>query len=126
INAANGAESAIQLSDATMGVNAMASIQNQILLWGTEGNALFHVYSNNWFSFGMLGGIRYVDLAESLGFNVNITGTAVPGSFSNFTDRFATRNQFYGGQVGGRVEFRYEGFFCNVTGKAALGPVHQA
>jgi hypothetical protein len=123
---ANGAESAIQLSDATTGVNAMASIQNQILLWGTEGNALFHVYSNNWFSFGMLGGVRYLDLEESLNFNVDITGTAVPGSFSNFTDRFAARNQFYGGQVGGRVEFRWDGFFVNVTGKAALGPVHQA
>jgi hypothetical protein len=41
-------------------------------------------------------------------------------------DQFGTRNQFYGGQLGGRVNWQGERFGFDVTGKLALGGTHQS
>jgi len=121
-------ENALPISDPNT-LNTTASIVNHLFLWGAECNGLTMLVNNNWLSVGALGGIRYLDLTESLEYNVNISTTpanaAGPGLYSNFSDRFATRDQFYGAQLGGRAEFRCGNFFLNLTGKAAVGPMHE-
>ena len=41
------------------------------------------------------------------------------------TDRFRTRNQFYGGEVGARAEWRLGPAFLGVTPTVGFGPTHQ-
>jgi hypothetical protein len=40
-------------------------------------------------------------------------------------DNFHTRNQFYGGQLGGRMEFRYAGVFLDLQTKVAFGSMSE-
>jgi|GEM_PF-3555250 len=79
-------------------------------------------------------GFRYFDLDEyATAYQVtqSLTGNTIPffgqGMVSSvaITDRTRTRNQFFGGQFGGDVEYRYGMFFADLGVKAALGPVHQ-
>jgi len=121
-------ENALQISDPFLHP-ASVSIQNHLFLWGGDCDAVYHLYGNRWFSLGALSGCSYLNLNETLDYNVNITSTpaaTVPNAYSNFSDRFATNNQFVGGQVGGRVEFRLDRFFLNVTGKVAVGEMYEA
>ncbi len=125
---ATNMENALQISDPIFNP-ASVSIQNRLFLWGATGDAVFHLFGNRWFSVGALGGCRWLNLNESLDYNVNITSSPaaiVPNAFSNFADRFGTRNDFLGGQLGGRVEFRWSRLFLNATGKVALGEMYEA
>jgi hypothetical protein len=92
-------------------------------LWGAEGNGLWHLYDNNWFSVGACFGLRYLDLSEGLQFSEFDT---IPGlGQSNLSsDNFQTRNQFVGGQLGGRAEVRWWRLYANLTAKVALGEMH--
>lgn len=78
-----------------------------------------------------IAGFRYLQLDESLVISENLTflptapAPFVPGSTINVVDRFETRNQFYGGQIGVRAA-RWRGdWFMNVLGTVALGTTHQ-
>ena len=84
----------------------------------------------------LFAGIRYLDLDESLLLTqttqatnsgiVLLNGTTYgPGVPLTITDRFRTRNQFYGGELGGRAELRQGFGFLAVTPSIAFGPVHQ-
>jgi Putative beta barrel porin-7 (BBP7) len=89
-------------------------------LWGAEANGVFSAFNNERVSLALLSGFRYLDLSESLNLE---SPTNVPTTGS---DCFATRNQFYGGQLGARGELKVNQYFVSVTGKAALGDVHQS
>ena len=41
-------------------------------------------------------------------------------------DRFETRNQIFGGQLGAQAEMHFGQFFVNVTGKVLLGDNHES
>jgi len=76
----------------------------------------------------LIGGFRYFQLNENLGITENITflpGSPAPGDMITVVDRFETRNDFYGGQVGARGEWWRGRWFVNATGKVALGNMHQ-
>ena len=101
---------------------------------GFEINLLMNVCNTQaWtanFSFGM----RYFDLDEyQTVYQVtqSLTGNTIPYFNQTFvngvaiTDRFHTRNQFYGTQFGGDFEYRHGALFADFGVKAALGPVHQ-
>src|SRR5262249_14650018 len=77
-------------------------------------------------------GFRYLDLDEDLTIdqatqalrgNLALGGTPVPGVF--LEDRFNTRNQFYGGQITTRGEYRFGVVFLGVVSKLAVGPNHE-
>jgi hypothetical protein len=79
-------------------------------------------------------GFRYFDLDEyATVYQVtqSLDGTPIPyfgqGAVSGvaITDRIRTRNQFFGGQIGGDVEYRLGPVFFDLNTKAAMGPVHQ-
>jgi len=67
-------------------------------------------------------GARYFGLEESLTVeSVSQSGTMRVGTF----DTFATRNQFYGAQVGGMWNFTRGNFSINLIAKMAIGAMHQ-
>jgi hypothetical protein len=104
--------------------NGSVAITGHAQLWGFEANALYHAWGNTQASLGLLAGFRYFNLEEQLLFN-----TATDLNFPIVTithDGFGARNQFYGGQVGAKVEVRYWHVFANLLGKIALGDSHEA
>ncbi len=128
-----GTENALQLTDPLGSPNATQgsiAVDNTIQLWGTEVNGLYGLVENDWIRIRLLAGVRYLDLDESLSVTTtaNNNGMAItlpPNSYINSTDRFGTRNQFYGGQVGMSGELRWGSFFVDATGKVAIGPMHE-
>src|SRR5262249_41469137 len=87
-------------------------------------------------------GFRYVNLEEDLTINERtapLPGNAVTigglvGPFANpvlppnsvaVADRFDTRNQFYGGQIGARGEWEFGPVLLGASGKLALGWTHE-
>ena len=98
-----------------------------------ELNALCNVCCGCSYRLDLLGGFRYLRLDERL--SIDESGTITPllppvppffgGNTVAVSDRFDTRNQFYGGQIGARAEVRFGRLFVNGTGKVALGCVDQ-
>ncbi|CAN5173207.1 BBP7 family outer membrane beta-barrel protein [soil metagenome] len=68
-------------------------------------------------------GPRWMQLNEDLEINERLTDAN--GNAFTVNDRFQTRNNFYGGQVGVRGEWQRGRCFVNVLGKVALGVTHQ-
>jgi hypothetical protein len=84
----------------------------------------------------LLAGFRFFELDEQL--QINQLSVILPGGFIFFngntvgapngvsiTDNFDTRNQFYGGQIGGRVEGHWGRVSVEVMEKFGIGGVHQ-
>ncbi len=93
-------------------------------LWGTEANTLFAVADRDGFRLSLLAGARYLDLLENL--DVGLNGIGPGGTFTTTSlDRFSTRNQFYGGQLGVRAEKDFGKFFASITGNVAIGDMHE-
>jgi hypothetical protein len=100
-----------------------------------SGNAGFIanvIHSPDW-SLGALFGFRYLDLEEDLdviqttqalqGGGLTIAGN--PVAALAIEDRFRTRNQFYGGQLGVGGEYRWGPAFASLRTTVALGPNHE-
>jgi hypothetical protein len=102
-------------------------------LWGGEANLAMSLWSDASLRVIGLVGFRYVDLDESMGINAAYTPLAVaiplnaplpmlnPGDRIALSDSFHTRNQFYGGQVGARVNYTLGSVDLGLTAKLALG-----
>jgi hypothetical protein len=77
-----------------------------------------------------LAGFRYLDLKESISISENLTVLpTVPllgGTNFLVSDRFDTRNQFYGGQVGVQGQVWSGWLFATAAAKVALGDTHQS
>lgn len=104
--------------------------------WGSEVNLIGVAYGGCQANFDMLAGFRYVDLNENLRVvkTSTIQGTGrsalngalvIPPASNVVSDQFDTRNQFYGGQLGGQVEFRCCKVFIDLISKAAVGNSHE-
>ena len=84
------------------------------------------------FRFDGLLGFRYVNLVDSLNINDQFSGNSFAGltflgapvdpsnTLSDF-DKLRTRNNFYGGQLGGRVNWMWGRLTLWGAGKLALG-----
>jgi hypothetical protein len=93
-------------------------------LWGAETNVVGNAVGCNGLAIDLLGGLRYVDLDETLAVAQAGNSPAGGGSFAA-TDSLRTRNQFFGGQLGSQVEMRFGRLYTNLLGKVAVGNVHQ-
>src|SRR5262249_52828055 len=103
---------------------------------GAEVNLDRNLCHGDCWNVDFLFGFRFLDLEENL--NVVSQSTAVNrsllfggvglpvGSTVGVADRFFTRNQFYGGQLGARAEWWRGPFFVSALGKVALGPNHES
>jgi hypothetical protein len=94
-------------------------------LWGVEANGAYRLGGDDAFCLTLLAGGRYLDLAEDLAFG---GVSMVPGGDSAvINDRFGTRNQFWGANLGARAEMSFFGnAFLIVTGEIALGDSHES
>src|SRR5436190_8763824 len=81
--------------------------------WGAEANGLFKLNNCDRFTLTALAGLRYLDLSESLQLVAHSDILSIVDL--TFDDRFSTRNQFYGGQVGARAEAKFGALFASVT-----------
>jgi len=91
------------------------------------------------FSLELLDGFRFLRLEEDLSLNGNsidlpptgvgsLNGVPLPASTPvSLSDSFGTQNSFFGGELGGRAEFRFgQGFYAEVVGKASIGVSHES
>ncbi len=106
-------------------------------LWGIETNVLIRGLSTDRpHKLNLLVGYRHLDLQESLG--IQHVSTLLPGQANPFvggivtapaslgaSDRFETRNQFYGGQIGAQGEFRRGRWEVGGFGKLGIGAMQQ-
>lgn len=107
-------------------------------LYGFEVNGRYHWRLGPQWGADALAGFRYLHLDESLLIQDNITLTTAipafpafggipgtPGSILNDFDNFATRNNFYGAQLGGRITWQEDWLFASAYSKLALGATTQ-
>jgi hypothetical protein len=104
-------------------------------LWGAEANLRHNLLCGCNYRVDALAGFRYLDLQEGLRITEQLVSQATfpaagpivfAGDHITVNDRFDTRNQFYGGQVGIDAELHRGPWFVDVRGKLALGATHQA
>jgi hypothetical protein len=100
------------------------SVSSESRLWGAELNGLLNIVRRGSWTFDGLLGFRYVDLAENLKIS-GFTDNRFDDIQQTFHDSFRTRNEFYGGQIGGRFSYCADRFSVDVIGKVALGSTHQ-
>jgi hypothetical protein len=111
------------------------TVHSDSQFWGGEITLIRNLSSCEDWNFDLLFGFRYLDLAENLRISSNSQvlpggslslAPGIPLNTLSVTDRFFTRDQFYGGQIGGRFE-RWAGpYFVSLLGKVSLGPNHES
>jgi len=117
------------------GGSAAFSFDLTTRVWGAEANLTANVVENDRLRIRALTGFRYLELAEKLRmidqaiffgptFIFDQAVIPAPGTFPAF-DEFATKNQFYGGQIGADVEANYGKFTFGMRTKVALGSMRQ-
>ncbi len=99
-------------------------------LWGAEINLRCNLCCDDcWGRLDFLAGPRYLQLDEGLHIQESLLGLAGAGPFAGdhitVTDRFDTRNQFFGGQVGLDYRLTRGDFSLDLLGKVALGDSHE-
>jgi hypothetical protein len=99
-------------------------VQTTSDLWGAEGNFRIPLSCGCNYKFDFLAGFRMMELGESLAITENLTSLTTGTQFL-VADRFQTRNDFYGGQIGLDVEYSWRRWYVEATGKLALGTTHE-
>jgi len=109
-------------------------------LWGAELNGAVNLYRDESLQVTGLAGFRYLDLMEQLDSttsssalanglghdNVVFGGAAFPAPAGVFvSDAIHTRNQFYGGQIGGRADYTMGPIFAGAALRVGLGETHE-
>jgi hypothetical protein len=104
--------------------NLLAGTVNVALttrLLGAEANLRTNLCKGCCYRVDLLTGFRFLGLDENLTINESLQTLQVPGGGFVVSDRFNTRNRFYGGQVGLDTELRRGRWFLDLKGKVALG-----
>ncbi len=107
--------------------HASLSLSDQIQ--GGEINAVARFVNTDRASLCGLLGFRYLNFTENLDFQFDATrlpGAILPGATFGGLDHFGAHNDFFGGQVGLRGEYRFGNLFINATGKFAWGEMQQS
>jgi hypothetical protein len=141
---AEGVEQVANLQEVINGIGVLPvagsiRIDAPSQLWGAELNGLYNVHRGDFWRMNAFGGFRYLDLREALNITEDIVAQPVApfpagvpfpppspaGTEFIVRDSFATRNQFYGGQLGLRNEWSWNRWQLDLTGKVAVGDTHQ-
>ena len=103
-------------------------------LQSIEGNLTANLWHTEHVRVEALVGFRYLNLNEGVYLQQVSNVSLAPqfagmfpydGNTITISDRFDTRNSFYGGQVGLQTEFDYKRFSFTVVTKVALGDSHE-
>jgi hypothetical protein len=89
-------------------------------MWGAELNLVKGISYDGCGEFDFIAGVRYLHLRD------NLTIDAVTNGVGSTHDRFETRDNFYGGQLGLRYVLEGEWWRLQATAKFALGDTHEA
>lgn len=93
---------------------------------GGELNALTSIPYGCTMNFGLLAGFRYWNFVEHLSFDTDSPFVPpLPLDIFQTEDKFHVRNNFYGGQIGAKLDYLCNKFFLNIKGKVALGAMYQ-
>jgi len=104
-------------------LSGRVTIASASRLLGAEGNLIWNLRCRPTSRIDLLGGYRFLRLDESLGITEDLTvlGGTTAGTRIIVADRFATRNEFHGGQLGVRASLWRGPWELALTAKAAFG-----
>lgn len=111
-------------TDGVISFNGDASIQTSLSIVAAElyGRALVGKSRNH--RFELLGGYTHFNIADSLAMRVNSIG--LPAAEQTvFNDRFDTRNEFHGGQIGNEISLTRGRWTASSLTKVHLGNMSQ-
>lgn len=122
-NVGTGAEGGLAIADPVLGRTGGLTLTSISRLGGFDADLLWNLTRcPNW-SADLLAGFRYLSLSESL--TLSGTSNAIGGGNDfSFTDRFSTRSQFYGLDVGVRGTWLFSSFDLTGQARVAFGPTH--
>jgi hypothetical protein len=112
------------VSDPLSGFAGGVALSSAVRLWGAEVNGVVAARLRPGVEAQFLAGFRYLDLTENFQL-LNITRDLVLDNTAVIADRFDTRNQFYGGQLGTRLSLTSDRLSADVGVTVALGSAHQ-
>ena len=120
-------EGSIAIADVpNAGIIGNIAVVTSLQLWGAEANGVFNLVRSGKLSVDGIVGFRYMDLKESLTMYGNSVDTTGVGITQGWTDSFSTRNQFYGGQLGLKMDYQVNNWSFETTAKVALGATHES
>jgi hypothetical protein len=93
-------------------------------LWGADANFLVSASRGQGVNLVLLAGFRYLDLQEDQNLADQIFDSVTNGTLT-VADRFGTRNQFYGGQIGAKAGMTFGRLTLDTVVKVALGDDHE-
>jgi hypothetical protein len=107
--------------------NGGVAISSKTELWGADVDGVANLCRWCCGRLDAVGGFRYLHLREDVNITENPMFTAGPNANASFVlnDRFAARNDFYGGQLGLKTEWSWGRWRLDATGKVALGSSHE-
>ncbi len=100
-------------------------VSSTLTMWGAEINGVICAVRVGGLELTGLAGFRYVHLNENL-YISSASSDIASGDFIVLNDQFSTHNDFYGGQIGARVNWHGQRWSLDATGKLALGGTQQA
>jgi len=100
------------------------SMVNTFQFGSAEANGLLCLGRSDCCEFDFLLGARYMRLEESLGITTQ-SSVAVSNVTTTKFDDFVTRDEFFGGQIGGKLSFRTHNLYFDTTALLAVGNTHQ-
>jgi hypothetical protein len=108
------------------------TINNALQLWGADAAAVINLGRTTSWELSGLAGLRYFDLSETFSLDADITGIGVGDEGKSFlgqsgmvSDRFETRNQFYGANLGLRGRFSTGPVSVEMSALVAAGLNHE-
>jgi hypothetical protein len=114
----------------------LISVASTTQLYGFEVNIVSNLLRSECWNISALGGFRFAGLDESVtrfdattpspgNVDFYLNTAFPPPAVTTTTDLFQTHNHFYGGQLGGTVQRNFGKTFFAVSGRVALGDVHE-
>jgi hypothetical protein len=105
------------------------NVSDRSLFWGADTNFRTNLCCGCNYRVDLLAGFRYLDLDEDLTIVENISEQAGSslgaGAQRRVFDRFATRNDFYGGQLGAVTHYHRDRWTFDLKTSIALGNTHE-
>jgi hypothetical protein len=106
-----------------------AIVRSSSRMWGTNLDGLFNVYRGGGVQVTLVGGFEFLHLREDLNLStpdVDISDGRNNGVVFNTFDDFKTVNDFYGGRIGARVNYRWRFVTVDLLAAVGLGGTHQS
>ena len=94
-------------------------------LWGAEANLRHNLWGGPNGHVDVLAGFRALGLDDNFQLGTTSNFLSLPPTTTTTLDRFATRNRFYGGQLGVSGEYRWCRWSVDGTLKVALGGTNE-